>query len=530
MKTLLLLLFFSALLTAQIYTLNELDKMPKSIAKDFFIWRFITESNSSKETALNAYQQSLRKSHKLKKAIRKKLGYLPPEKNIKKAPKDPKNFIIYPKNASKKSLKKLKKLYKKIKKQGKYSTVLEVMTSKNPFESLSKQTPKTQCYIFNGVTASYRAKRLNHRLGKEQLFWLAKEPQFNKTIHNIITHGGMEKIKESLRFTPIGDKITFQSRFLLALNALKQGDKNKANYYLSLAQKVAKFQSHKDQCNFWSYLINNDQNELQKLMVSNQVNLYTLLAREILKQPYPKIITPHLPMKLVSDFNPYNPIDWEKIKQTIKEQNSTQINQKAEQFKSYLTEGVYSYLKEKASNYNLPYYAMPYRDAMIGKTPKRIALLYAIARQESRFVPASISSSYALGMMQIMPFLIRHLAKERGEKLELEAMFDPYVAISYADQHLDYLTKYLYHPLFIAYGYNGGIGFTKTRLRKPYLFKKGAYEPYLSMELIDYEESKEYGKKVLSNYVIYMNLLGIKQELTPLLEQLLDPLATDRFR
>jgi soluble lytic murein transglycosylase len=50
------------------------------------------------------------------------------------------------------------------------------------------------------------------------------------------------------------------------------------------------------------------------------------------------------------------------------------------------------------------------------------------------------------------------------------------------------------------------------------------------MELIDYEESKKYGKKVLTNYVIYMNILGEKIKITPLLNVLDDPKKTDRYR
>jgi soluble lytic murein transglycosylase len=529
MKKLLLILPLIYLpLFAKIHTLKEITTMPQSISKDFYIWRFITESNTTKEASLNAYQQSLRKSYKLKKAIRQKLGYLPKEKT--KNAKDPKNFIIYPKTASKKTLTSLKRLYQKVKKKGKYSTVLKVMTNRDPFEALKKESPKTQCYIFNQVTHRYRLRYFDHPFSKEQLDLLSNEPQFNQTIHTIITQRGMKQIKKSLLNTPITEKINFQNRFLLSLNALKEGNISQATNYLDSAKSIAKFQSQKDQCNFWFYLINRDQKHLESVIQSTQVNLYTLAAREIMHQPHPKVITPHLPMRFVTDFDLHNPIDWEKIKRDIKEKSSDYIDQKANSYKSYLTEGVYSYLKEKASGYTLPYYAMPYLDAMIGKPKERIALLYAIARQESRFVPASISSSYALGMMQIMPFLIKHLASKRGENLDLEEMFDPYIAISYADQHLDYLTKYLYHPLFIAYGYNGGIGFTKKTIKQPHLFKKGAYEPYLSMELINYEESKEYAKKVLSNYVIYMNLLGEKQKILPLLEELSDPLATDRFR
>ena len=34
------------------------------------------------------------------------------------------------------------------------------------------------------------------------------------------------------------------------------------------------------------------------------------------------------------------------------------------------------------------------------------------------------------------------------------------------NQHLNYLIRHLYNPLFIAYAYNGGIGFTKRLITK----------------------------------------------------------------
>jgi len=164
------------------------------------------------------------------------------------------------------------------------------------------------------------------------------------------------------------------------------------------------------------------------------------------------------------------------------------------------------------------------------KTPERQALIYAIARQESRFVPASVSRSFALGMMQFMPVLIKHVSKEKGENIDYDEIFNPYKAIEYADFHLDYLTKYLYHPLFIAYAYNAGIGFTRRHIKNSRNFRKGPYEPYMSMEKMENHEAKEYGKKVLANYVIYLNKLGVTTRIFPLLKVLASPSETDKFR
>jgi soluble lytic murein transglycosylase len=50
------------------------------------------------------------------------------------------------------------------------------------------------------------------------------------------------------------------------------------------------------------------------------------------------------------------------------------------------------------------------------------------------------------------------------------------------------------------------------------------------MEKMKNIEAKEYGKKVLANYVIYLNKLGVTTRIFPLLRTLATPSLTDRFR
>ena len=502
--------------------------MPNSYAKDYYTWRFLLEKTSTRKEALEAYKWTKRKSYKLKKAIKKKLGYRP-KVGKKVVNKNPKNYIIYPSVASKKSLKELKKLYKKIKRQGKYSDTLKVMSSNTPFKTLADMNASIQSYIFNGVSSKYRKNHFNKAFSTKQLEHLIHEKRFNQSIEKIVTTHNFQKSKKSLIFLIDDNNLSFQSNFLLAMNAVEFHKIAVAINFLKIARQKTTFQSKYDQVDFWLYLLTKNKNYLKNLLSSYDVNLYTLRARDILHEPYPTVISPKLDFKVLENFDVTNPIDWEKIKLKMKE-NPNKLSQLAESYNSSETLGIYSYLKEKEVKYTQPYYPMPYPLAMWGFKKKRVALLYAIARQESRFVPASVSPSYALGMMQIMPFLIKHLAKERGQDIDLSEMFNPYLAVNYANQHLDYLNDWLYHPLFIAYAYNGGIGFTRRTIRSSHLFKKGKYEPYLSMELIDYAESKEYGKKVLTNYVIYLNLLGLQTKISPLLNNLADPRQTDRFR
>jgi len=55
---------------------------------------------------------------------------------------------------------------------------------------------------------------------------------------------------------------------------------------------------------------------------------------------------------------------------------------------------------------------MPYQDAndRQGKNSSSSTSDMQLLDKRSWFIPASISPAYALGMMQIMPFLVKHLA------------------------------------------------------------------------------------------------------------------------
>jgi len=303
-----------------------------------------------------------------------------------------------------------------------------------------------------------------------------------------------------------------------------------AAQYFSSSYRIYKERREKDKSLFWLYLVTKNGEYLTMLKQSYHINIYTLLAADLTKSKYPKsIVAPKITKESIWGIDAEDPIDWAKMKHKIFS-GEADLNDLAEDCESQETIGMHTYIKAKACDNTKAYFPMPYRDLMEKYPVERQALIYAIARQESRFIPASISRSFALGMMQFMPFLIDHVAKEKGENIDYDDIFDPYKAIEYANFHLDYLTKYLYHPLFVAYAYNGGIGFTKHLIRKKGNFRPGPFEPYLSIEKIGNAEAREYGKKVLTNYIIYMNMLGKPIRLLPFIKTLTDPYQTDRFR
>lgn len=156
---------------------------------------------------------------------------------------------------------------------------------------------------------------------------------------------------------------------------------------------------------------------------------------------------------------------------------------------------------DKAFHYKYNFFITP--DIYNDKNISFKSFVYAIARQESRFIPASVSRSYALGTMQIMPFLVR------SYKGDVFKQFDYKQNIKLGVKHLKWLFAKLHDPLMVAYAYNGGIGFVNRKV-KPFFKYKGRFEPFLSMELVKYDESREYGKKVLANYVIYSHIFRDK--------------------
>jgi len=357
-------------------------------------------------------------------------------------------------------------------------------------------------------------------------------PQFNKSI-GYIKSERLNYLQKGFRF-PIskGSKLDGRNSMAFAFNALRRGDERLASSYFRQATKYPEEREDLDAALFWLYLTTKNRAYIDRLLKSYDVNIYTLSARDIAKAPYPQTLSPKLPVVERLNSSAYlEPIYWARIKKQAKNASPATLTNLANQYRSKNTVGYYTWLMAKASKDVKQYFPMPYRSTIRGLPATRQALLYAIARQESRFVPGSISTSYALGLMQIMPFLVKDLAKQRHERIDYDDMFNPRIALKYANTHMNYLNKWLQHPLFVAYAYNAGIGYTKRMLRKGNLFRgRSKYDPYMSMELLDNDQARRYGKHVLANYVIYMNKLGVPVRLSAMLRMLHIPARTDKFR
>jgi len=132
------------------------------------------------------------------------------------------------------------------------------------------------------------------------------------------------------------------------------------------------------------------------------------------------------------------------------------------------------------------------------------AWIYGLIRQESRFIMDARSWAGAQGLMQIMPATARWIAKKLGERdFRVEHLND-------LDTNLRFGTFYLRtvldelegSPLLASAAYNAGPG-------RPRNWRSTLSEPVegaIFAEIIPFNETRDYVKKVLTNAVYYAAL------------------------
>ena len=131
-----------------------------------------------------------------------------------------------------------------------------------------------------------------------------------------------------------------------------------------------------------------------------------------------------------------------------------------------------------------------------------LALLLAVAKQESRFSPSVRSGAGASGLLQLMPATASELA---GEPLDHQALIDPARNAALGAAYLKQLLSSTGGNLFQTIAsYNSGPGAVASWLNSPGFDLQR--EPELWTEAIPYPETRLYTKKVLGNYWSYRRL------------------------
>ena len=522
----LILLFVSLSLFAQNLTLDFFKDKPKSLTKDFYISQFL-DQGVTKEQAQKLLPQVKNLNPKLLKKFAKYIddfkrkAYCQTLKATALQGRDG-DCVAYALSlykATKLAPSALEKIALQIERQDPKLATQYLAISSKKFSNLQKLPPKLLIATFTNVGSTFRQKYYDFPLEKDLLSQLSKEKTFSIMIEKIV-RGAFPNLQKSL-IDINASHLDAESNFLLALNALRFGGTKLAIKYLNNAEAKATFSFEKDKALFWKYLLSKDKSILNLLKDSHEINIYSLYAYEALGEFPHNItyeITPKTDKKLIDITDPFA---WINLKSKVKSMTFKNYDEKKKWVMQYNTPQMEPHISRLLYHFknNQHFYLTPYAQYLKNCAIERKILIYALARQESHFIPTEVSYSYALGMMQFMPYVAKDIAKKEGMiDFKYEALFSPQIAYKFANIHLDFLEKSLHHPLFIAYAYNAGIGFTKRNILSKNYFKKGPYEPFWSLEMVPNAQARKYGKRVLSNYAIYAKHLGLNLSLNNLLQ------------
>ncbi len=532
-------LFLISLMLASVdanITLEDITSKPASRAKNFMIWQYLKQDITPSQ-ADKAYSQVKGKSRKLlrlyaKKTKNKNIEYkiscmkrkdllsIKDKKCLELAFSPYKTLYLSNKQRDKLSKRKLSKSRKEL---------LKIQNEPFTQKAFEKYSSSTILTLFISTTRSHRRKNLNLHLTEKFVNKLSSSWKISTLIKIVTYDNRLNRLQLSL-LNLKGKKLNSISNFYLAQNHLKHHNEKQAIHHFHISMLKAKRKIDRDKNNFWMYMVTKDAKYLDSLMLSGDINIYTLYASEITN----KEISNYFSAVEINDNKNkrdlQNPFEWSQILKDVRKTPKKELYKLSQNYMELEMVPVQTLILEKAYGFNMHGYVMPYDKYLREVTTDKKALVYAIMRQESQLIPAALSRSYALGLMQIMPFVTDAISKNMKNPIKsYDDMFIPEYNINYALNHLKWMQKSLYHPLFMAYAYNGGMGFFRRHLMSG-AFNSGKYEPFLSMEMMSNSESREYGKKVLANYVMYKKVLGEEVSIVHLFETLTYPKLTDRFR
>lgn len=529
-KSIALLLVGVVFANSAVYSYKELEEKPNSLAKDYYLYRLLEKNEFKKDEIEGLKEHIYRYAGRIKNAIE---AIIPPlgynkeyeacykfnTQNILDANVTCQlvrlNSLTFIQDLNTSTRNEIKKNIPQD--NSNLAKLLEAFNAKDPLSYAVLNYDSANFYKIY----SFLKDKKDFFLEKDFVDELAKEKEFTNFVKEIIIKKKSPLIRKSL--VNVDAKLTFQDNaFYLGVNAILENDEKKALEFFQVAKDTFKSKALIDNATFWLYLITHDKKYLDELAQSDSLNIYSLYARELKGLPLPKIENLK-PKKQKNDFDMKDPFAWQKLSKQISQSSPKELEKLAQEFYTKENIAIYAYMKERAEGFKKHYFIMPYFNLLKDYSIQRQAMILALARQESRFIPTAISTSYALGMMQFIPFLANHIGNKELQipNFDQDMLFEPKTAYMFANHHLDYLESKLNSPVFVAYAYNGGIGFTTRMLKREDMFKTGKYEPFLSMELVPYAESRVYAKKVLANYVVYLHLLNDNTPISKFFETLI---------
>ena len=131
------------------------------------------------------------------------------------------------------------------------------------------------------------------------------------------------------------------------------------------------------------------------------------------------------------------------------------------------------------------------------------SIIYAVIKTESGFESNAVSSSGAVGLMQIIPTTFDEITVKLGDNYEKGMMYDPKTNIRYGTYYLSYLYRHFADWDAVFAAYNAGMGTVSEWLGDPDVVNDEG-----KLENIPYSETRSYVNKVNSTINKYVDLYG----------------------
>ena len=129
-------------------------------------------------------------------------------------------------------------------------------------------------------------------------------------------------------------------------------------------------------------------------------------------------------------------------------------------------------------------------------------LAAALIRQESAFDPAARSVADARGLMQVLPSLGASLARAEGLRdWDPALLYQPEISLHFGLTHLGQMLKRYPRVESALAAYNAG-----ARPADLWLGQRGANDPEVFIERVQYVETRDYIRRVLRNLAVYRAL------------------------
>ena len=301
--------------------------------------------------------------------------------------------------------------------------------------------------------------------------------------------------------------------------------------FASLAEHPALSDSNRAAANFWAYRAeakDGSRSQARKYLeaaAGTPRNLYGLLANQLLgRNPFAVMASPDRQLKWDKTHRQIlgaNPAGWRALalvqvgQPARAEAELRRLNPQGEIDKQQAMLALADYVPmpalalqlahlSKDRGFDTALYPLPPWQPQEGFQVDR-ALLFALARHESLFDPAAVSSRGAQGLMQIMPKTAQGIEEDKAI-VQKEKLLDPSYNMALGQKYVQTLSAIPQignNLMKLLAAYNGGPAKTIS-----WASGKDGADPLLFLESIPNRETRSYVARVLPHYWAYRARLG----------------------